>query len=175
VKQTSYFHNLKRVRPLPRVLLVTLTAGLFPFSMWAVSPCDLNQDGVVNITDVTLGVNMVLGLSSCTAVINGTGGCNVAMVQRVVAAASSNGTCHPTILTWGASTSSNVAGYNVYRATASGGPYTKLNTSLIVGLTFTDGSSQPGQTYFYVATTVDTSSNESAYSSPAVQATIPTP
>jgi fibronectin type 3 domain-containing protein len=78
-------------------------------------------------------------------------------------------------LTWGASTSSNVAGYNVYRATSATGPYTKLNTSIVAGTSFTDGSSQPGQTYFYVATSVDTSGNESAYSNPPVQAVIPTP
>jgi fibronectin type 3 domain-containing protein len=118
---------------------------------------------------------MVLGLSSCTASINGSGGCNVAMVQRVVAAALPAGSCHPTVLTWTASTSPNVAGYNIYRSTTLTGTYTKLNTSLIVGLTFTDGSSQPGQTYFYAGTAVDTNGNESALSSPAVQASVPTP
>src|SRR5271170_5678723 len=96
VKHISHFLLLKRVRQLPTVLLVTLTAGLFPFSLWGQSPCDLNKDGSVNVTDVTLGVNMVLGLSTCTASINGTGGCNVAMVQRIVGAALPNGTCHPT-------------------------------------------------------------------------------
>ncbi len=165
----------RRIRAKPGVVLAALTTVLFPFSAWAVSPCDLTADGTVNITDVTLGVNMVLGLSACTASINGTGGCNVAMVQRVVQAALPGGTCHPTILTWGASTSSNVAGYNVYRSTTSGGTYTKLNSSLVTSTTFTDGTSQPGQTYFYVATAVDGSGNESAYSSPPVQAMIPTP
>lgn len=171
--RNTHFRHLTKSSLLRRVLPVTLIC--LPFSAWGQSPCDLTKDGTVNITDVTLAVNMVLGLSSCTGVINGTGGCNVAMVQRIVGAALPGGTCHPTILTWGASTSSNVAGYNVYRGTVSGGPYTKLNTALIVGTTFTDASSQPGQTYFYVATAVDTSGNESAYSSPAVQANIPTP
>lgn len=168
--------NLTRALTLRRALLVGLAAGLFPVAAWAqYSPCDLNQDGVVNVTDVTLAVNMALGQSTCTASINGTGGCNVVMVQRVVQAALPGGTCHPTILNWVASTSSNVAGYNVYRGTVNGGPYTKLNSSLISGTTFTDGTSQPGQTYYYVVTAVDTSGNESAYSTPAVQAAIPTP
>jgi hypothetical protein len=177
VKHKFQFRSCTRFSLLRRILPVALSAGFFslPFSAWAQSPCDLNKDGVVNITDVTLGVNMVLGLTSCTAVIKGTGGCNVAMVQRLVSAALPNGTCHPTVLIWGASTSQNVAGYNVYRGTVSGGPYTKLNTTLVIGTTFTDSSSQPGQTYYYVATAVDTSGNESAYSSPAVQAIIPTP
>jgi hypothetical protein len=176
VKHTFHFDRLTQVRPKPAVLLAALTTVLVPFSAWAQSPCDLTKDGTINVTDVQLGVNMVLGLSPCTASINGTGGCNVAMVQRVVGAALPGGTCHPTILTWGASTSSNVAGYNVYRSTTSGGTYTKLNSALIVGaLTFTDATSQPGQVYFYVATAVDSSGNESAYSNPPVQATIPTP
>ncbi len=171
---------MKRIphfRQLPRVLLLSLMAGVFclPISVWAQSPCDLNKDGLVNVTDVTLAVNMVLGLSSCTASINGTGGCNVVMVQRVVGAALPGGTCHPTILNWVASSSPNVAGYNVYRSTTSGGTYTKLNSSLVAGTTFTDTSCQPGQTYYYVATAVDASGNESAYSSPPAQAVIPTP
>jgi fibronectin type 3 domain-containing protein len=155
-------------------MLAGLTIAL-SFALSAQSPCDLNKDGVVNVTDVTIAVNMALGQSNCTASIKGTAGCNVVTVQRVVQAALPGGTCHPTILTWVASTSSNLAGYNVYRSTSSTGTYAKLNSTLIMGTTFTDGTSQPGATYYYTATSVDTSGNESAPSSPAVQATIPTP
>jgi fibronectin type 3 domain-containing protein len=99
------------------------------------------------------------------------------MIQRVADATLSGGSCHPTILNWTASTSSNLAGYNVYRSTTSGGTYTKLNTTLIPSTktTFTDGTCQSGLTYFYVATAVDTSGNESGHSSPPTQANIPTP
>jgi hypothetical protein len=169
---------LNHVLSIRRFVLLGLAFGLayHPVSAWAqVSPCDLNQDGVVNAADVTLATNMALGLSSCTANITGTGGCNVVAVQRVVDAALPGGTCHPTILNWVASTSSNLAGYNIYRSTTSGGTYTRLNSSLITGTTFTDGTSQPGQTYYYVGTAVDTSGNESAYSSPPIQAIIKTP
>jgi hypothetical protein len=178
VKYTYPGRKLTRTLSLRRFALVSLTIGLFyhPVSAWAqFSPCDLNQDGVVNVTDVTLATNMALGLSSCTASIKGTGGCNVLTVQRVVDAALPGGTCHPTILNWVASTSSNLAGYNVYRSTTSGGTYTKLNSSLVAGTTFTDATCQSGQTYYYAATAVDTSGNESAYSSPPVPAVIPTP
>lgn len=41
-------------------------------------------------------------------------------------------------LTWSASTSSNISGYNAYRGTMTGGPYTKINTALISGLTYSD-------------------------------------
>jgi fibronectin type 3 domain-containing protein len=71
------------------------------------------------------------------------------------------------------SVSSNVAGYNVYRATTSGGPYTKLNPSAVTGVTYTDSTVQSGRTYYYVTTAVDSSSHESAFSNQAT-AIIPT-
>jgi fibronectin type 3 domain-containing protein len=80
---------------------------------------------------------------------------------------------HIADLSWQASTSS-VAGYNVYRGTVSGGPYTKLNTSLVGGTTYSDMTIQAGQTYYYVATAVDSSNNESLYSTQA-SAVVPTP
>ena len=71
---------------------------------------------------------------------------------------------HSVTLTWTASTST-VSGYNVYRSTVSGGPYSKVNSSLVAGTTYTDSSVQAGQTYFYVVTSVDGSGAESANSS----------
>lgn len=80
---------------------------------------------------------------------------------------------HSVALSWTASTST-VTGYNVYRSSQSGGPYTKLDSSLITGTTFTDSTVQAGQTYYYVTTSVDSSNIESAYSN-EVSAVIPTP
>jgi fibronectin type 3 domain-containing protein len=70
---------------------------------------------------------------------------------------------HSVSLSWNASTSLPL-GYNVYRGTNSGGPYTKLNSSLISGLSFADNNVQSGATYYYVATSVDSSNLESGYS-----------
>jgi fibronectin type 3 domain-containing protein len=67
---------------------------------------------------------------------------------------------HSVALTWNASTST-VAGYNVYRSTVSGGPYTKINSTLVTTLTYTDSTVQSGTTYYYVTTAVDTNGNES--------------
>jgi len=67
-----------------------------------------------------------------------------------------------------------VAGYNVYRGTVSGGPYSKLNSSLIAPTTYTDSTVQSGQTYFYVVAAVDASNVESAYSN-TISAIIPFP
>ena len=94
-------------------------------------------------------------------------GANVTGVNFTATVAQS----HSVALTWTASTST-VAGYNVYRGTVNGGPYTLVNTSLVTVQAFTDATVQNGLIYYYVATAVDTSGNESAYSTPA-QANIP--
>jgi fibronectin type 3 domain-containing protein len=81
---------------------------------------------------------------------------------------------HRVTLVWIASSTSAVVGYNVYRGTASGGPYTLLNSSLVTTTQYHDSSVQSGKTYYYVVTAVDSSYVESAFSGEA-SATVPTP
>jgi len=76
-------------------------------------------------------------------------------------------------LTWQASTS-NVIGYNVYRSTVSGGPYTQINTALNASTNYVDNTVASGATYFYVVTSVDASNVESTFSN-QVSVTVPTP
>jgi fibronectin type 3 domain-containing protein len=78
---------------------------------------------------------------------------------------------HSVALTWNASTST-VSGYNAYRSTVSGGPYTKINPSPVAVLTYTDSTVLNSTTYYYVTTAVDSSGNESAYSN-QVSAVVP--
>ena len=80
---------------------------------------------------------------------------------------------HAVSLSWTASTST-VAGYNIYRAGQSGGPYTLLNSALVSGTTYTDPTVQPGQTYYYVATAMNSANLESQYSN-QVKAVVPSP
>ena len=82
---------------------------------------------------------------------------------------------HSATLSWGSSSSSSIAGYNVYRGTNSGGPYNnKVNPSLVTGLNYKDSTVAGGQTYYYVLTAVNTSGVESAQST-QVTAAIPAP
>ena len=74
-------------------------------------------------------------------------------------------------LYWNAST--DVSGYNVYRSTASNGTYTKINSALDPNTAYTDNGVAAGATYFYAATAVNSSGQESAPSSPPVVAVIP--
>jgi hypothetical protein len=53
------------------------------------SPCDVNQDGTINVVDVQLEINAALGMTACAQVydIDKDGLCNIVDVQRVIAAA----------------------------------------------------------------------------------------
>jgi fibronectin type 3 domain-containing protein len=76
-------------------------------------------------------------------------------------------------LNWNASTSTNIVGYNVYRAQAPGGPYSKINTGGLVASTlYTDTGVTSSITYYYVTTVVDNRGRESARSN-QVQVAIP--
>lgn len=57
-------------------------------------------------------------------------------------------------LTWNAPASSGVAGYNVYRASAAGGPYSKINGSLVAATNFNDSTATTGTRYWYLVTAV---------------------
>jgi hypothetical protein len=78
---------------------------------------------------------------------------------------------HRVTLSWKSSTSL-VVGYNIYRSSKSGGPYTRLNSVIDASTTYVDGSVQNGQNYYYVTTDVNSSGMESVYSN-QVQVTIP--
>lgn len=80
---------------------------------------------------------------------------------------------HSVSLSWAPSISA-VLGYNVYRSSVSGGPYTRLNPSVDSLTSYTDHSVSGGQTYYYVVTAIDNSHSESAFSNQA-SVTIPSP
>ena len=69
-----------------------------------------------------------------------------------------------------------LAGYNIYRATAIDGSYTRVNSTIIPKevTAFTDRSVQPAQTYFYKFRIVKTDSTESVDSNVAAAAPLDT-
>jgi len=85
---------------------------------------------------------------------------------------SGSSTPHSVDLSWNAGISQDVIGYNVYRGNVSGGPYTKINPTLDPDLNYTDTFVFSGNTYYYVATAVNSNNEESTYSNEA-QAVIP--
>ncbi|PYS46387.1 MAG: hypothetical protein DMG13_30050, partial [Acidobacteria bacterium] len=67
-------------------------------------------------------------------------------------------------LAWDPSTSSGLAGYNIYRSEQSGVYGARLNGALLTSTTVTDSTLQSGHTYFYVVTAVATDGTESGRS-----------
>ncbi len=75
-------------------------------------------------------------------------------------------------LSWTASISQNIAGYNVYRGVQINGRFTKINTALVPTTSYQDNNVYPGDTYYYVTTAVNSQGVESVYSNEA-EATLP--
>jgi len=61
-------------------------------------------------------------------------------------------TAHKASLSWSASTSTGLNGYNVYRSTTSGSGYAPVGATGSATLTYTDSTVISGKTYFYVVT-----------------------
>jgi hypothetical protein len=77
---------------------------------------------------------------------------------------------HSVDLVWNGVT--GVVGYNVYRGSVSGGPYTIISNTPSTTTTFTDTNVQSGQTYYYAVTSVNLAGVQSTLSNLA-SATIP--
>ena len=129
---------------------------------WIVAPCNhcswpkrslqhYLQPPDSRLASGTLTVTSNAQPSTATATLTGTG----------TAAPS-----HVVNLSWNASTSPSISGYNVYRAvyTTSCGSYAKVNSVLNTTTLYSDSSVMDGVSYCYAATAVNTSSQESGYS-----------
>jgi centrosomal CEP192-like protein len=106
-------------------------------------------------------------LGSATVVSNATNSPLVVALSGTGAAPAS----HSVALSWTPG-SSTYSGFNVYRGTTSGGPYSRVDTTTISATSYVDAGVSSGHTYYYVATELDSTGKESNYSS-EVSATIP--
>jgi hypothetical protein len=128
------------------ILLGTPTAsGAYSFSVHLVDSSNPQK----SVTSATLTLNVVTPPQPPT-------GLTAALIPGVAGVS----------LNWNAS-ASTVAGYNVYRATRSGGPYTKINPAIVTGLSYTDTAVVSSTTYYYVVTAVDAIGTESVFSNEA--------
>jgi hypothetical protein len=78
---------------------------------------------------------------------------------------------HSVILSWSASNSGEL-GYHVYSSPAPRGQYVRMTSTPVSSAGYTDTSVQAGRTYYYVVTALNSSNQESAYSS-EVTAVVP--
>jgi alpha-tubulin suppressor-like RCC1 family protein/fibronectin type 3 domain-containing protein len=107
-----------------------------------------------------------LGADGAPAVASASGAIIVTMPAPTgLAAVADNGGAH---LTWKAVTASGLAGYNVYKTTdGSGSPGSfgaKINANPIAGTSFDVPSLTNGTKYYFAVTSVNTNSDESAFS-----------
>jgi Cep192 domain 4/HYDIN/CFA65/VesB-like, Ig-like domain/Abnormal spindle-like microcephaly-assoc'd, ASPM-SPD-2-Hydin len=148
----------------------TLTANNGPVTVSS----DSVSQSEFSLTGVALPITIPSGYSMSFSVVfspqfSGAASANVTFSSNATngpttQSVTGSGTTPMVNLTWNASASSNVVGYNVYRGTASGGPYTQSNSSLDTTTSNTDTTVQSGQAYYYVVTAVDSAGAESAYS-----------
>ena len=135
----------------------------------ATSSTAVNSSGNYSFTGLANGTYVVTPSASGysfsptvqTVTINGANATGVNFT-----ASQSSSSSYSVGLNWTASVST-VSGYNVYRGTTNGGPYTKLNSSLITSLSYSDSTVTSGSTYYYVSTSVNSSGVESNYSNQA--------
>jgi len=80
-------------------------------------------------------------------------------------------------LSWDASGSPDVSGYNIYRAvyTSSCGSFSKINSALTTSTLYTDSVVIDGTSYCYATTAVNTDNGESGYSNIVSNVQIPAP
>jgi hypothetical protein len=91
-----------------------------------------------------------------------------------------NGTAAPTYsvnLSWTASTSPDISGYNIYRAVynTACGAFSKINSALNTSTLYTDSVIIDGTNYCYATTAVNSSNEESGYSNIVSNIQIPAP
>jgi Viral BACON domain len=127
-------------------------------SWLTVSPTSGSNNGTITASVNT--ANVTLGTNNATITVTGGGITQtVTVVLTLNAPATSSAT-----LTWTANTESDLAGYKVYRATASGGYGAPIATLQGNITSYIASGLQSGTTYFFVITTYDTFGNESPYS-----------
>jgi hypothetical protein len=149
------------------VIISTATAAGTGFGASGVAGTSLtpNQTATLNVTFAPTVPGAVTG--SVLVASNATNSPTITLSGTGVQVSG-----HSVDLTWTASTSSGVIGYNIYRATVSGGPYSILDSAPVSADAYTDSTVQSSQTYFYVVRAINGGGTESSNSS-EVQAVIP--
>ena len=150
---------------------VNASGGCTPYK-WAISSGVLPPGVVSKVSSTTTSLNLTgtpttAATSSFTIKVTDCGGSISQQAYKVTIQATAN---HIVDLSWKASTSANVAGYNVYRS-PDGAIWKKINASTSASTLYSDSTVANGSTYYYAATTIDIYAHES--SKTAVKVVIP--
>jgi hypothetical protein len=152
--------------------VIKATGGCTPYKWTTVSgalPAGVTAkaSGTTTSLDLT-GTPTKAGTYSFAEKVTGCGGQFAQVSYKVVIQATAN---HVVDLSWKASASGDVAGYNVYRG-PDGTTWTKINPSLTAATLYSDATVANDATYYYATTAVDLYGHESKKTAP-VKAVIP--
>jgi len=142
--------------------VITASGGCVPYKWALVSgslPAGISEKPSKNTTSLDLsGTPTKADSYSFTVSVEGCGGFIYRQSYKIVIQSTAD---HVVDLSWKASTSKDVAGYNLYRST-NGTTWAKLNDGLIASTLYSDSTVANDTVYYYAATTVNTSGEESA-------------
>jgi large repetitive protein len=146
--------------------VVKASGGCTPYK-WAIASGALPAGVTAKTASTTTSLNLSgtptrVATDSFTVKVTGCGGGTSQTAYKVVVQSSAN---HVVDLTWKASTTSDVTGYNVYRS-PDGSSWKKINVSLIASAQYSDSTVANGSTYYYAATAVDIYAHESNKTAP---------
>lgn len=151
---------------------IQASGGCTPYN-WSIAsgslPAGITATPSSTTTSLVLsGTPSNAATSSFTVDVKGCGGRAAKVSYSVVIQPMAN---HVVDLSWNGSTSTDVTGYNVYRA-PDGVNWQKMTASPIASTAYSDSTVANGGTYYYSATAVDVNGNESSKSG-AVEVVIP--
>jgi hypothetical protein len=151
----------------PYSAIIQAGNGCVPFKWTIVSgslPAGVTATASASTTALDLsGTPTTAATYSFTVKVTGCGGYASQESYTVVIQAGAN---HIVDLSWKASTTTDVVGYNVYRS-PNAATWTQINPSLVASTLYTDSTVANGSTYYYAATAVDTTGHESMKSASA--------
>jgi hypothetical protein len=156
----------------PYSAVIYASGGCTPYAWALVSgtlPAGVTRTPGPKTTSLDLtGTPASAATYSFTISVTGCGKHVSQMSYKVVIQAAAN---HVVDLNWKASTSNDVAGYNVYRG-PDGTTWKKINVSLVASTLYDDSTVANGSTYYYAVTAVDINGHESSKTG-AVKAIVP--
>ena len=143
-----------------------VSGGCTPYQ-WAIASGALPAGVTAKASSTTTSLNLTgmpktAAIYSFTVKVTGCGGGTSERAYKVAIQATAN---HVVDLSWKASTSSDVAGYNLYRS-PDGATWKKVNVSLIASALYSDSTVANGSAYYYAATAVDIYGHESRKTAP---------
>jgi hypothetical protein len=152
--------------------VVKASGGCTPYK-WAIAsgaqPAGVTAKASSTTTSLNLtGTPTTAATYSFAVKVTDCGGSVSQISYKVIIQATAN---HVVDLSWKASATSDVVGYNVYRS-LDGATWKKINASLIASTLYSDSTVANSTTYYYAATAVDIYGKESSRTA-SIKAAIP--